>query len=211
MPKTYLEERKDDYLKLLKDHLGFSTSKQYLQILTAFDVAEVTQSFGFYYPFLKELAQSYTKFSKRMKFDEVCDTLKIFAIVGLKSPTLYNQILTDIGRIFHLLRATDITNVLESFAKLKMKQVSDPGKIGPNFKSDLFDKITLKIQQDSVSFSGKQRQILEYFFSVGYDSDLIKEKFEKIFLGKKQRASSKNFGLTNSQSYGNQVPIDFAS
>lgn len=87
----------------------------------SFDAAEVNNNFSFYYPFMKELAQNYSKFNKRMKFDEVCDTLKIFAMVGLKSPTLYNQILADIGRVFHLMRATDVTNVLESFSKLKMK------------------------------------------------------------------------------------------
>jgi hypothetical protein len=123
MPYDFISSKQSSYLKSLSDHISFVQGRNYYEMVMAFNIREVKKNFEFYYPFLKELALNYGNFNKQFRFDQTCNLLKAFADMNIRSPTLYNQMLIDIGRIFHLLRADDISKTVNSFSRLKMKQV----------------------------------------------------------------------------------------
>lgn len=124
-PSQYTQDKQELYLQSLKDHISFVYPRQFVDLLSIINIMapEIRNNFPYYFPFLREIGENYPNFNRRMKFEDICNVFDTFTLLGVKSPTLYNTILSDIGRSFHLFRSHDIFKIVRGFSRMKMKQV----------------------------------------------------------------------------------------
>lgn len=158
-----IKDNFESYLNTLKEHLSFGNAVIYMELVDALPIDKIKKNVDIYVPFIRELADYYSNFSKRLKTLEILRCLEKFSKIRFTRPSLYNAILNDVGRNFNNFRMEDHSRVLGGFTKLGLKQ------------TDLFDKITLKISNNfdnSIPFLGK---LVSDFFRVNYDSNLYRE------------------------------------
>lgn len=166
-PFSFIQHNQDLYLTALRDHISFGNTNNYLSVLYSIPESEVQNNRQFYFPFLRELGNYYSNFSKKMKVGDIAKCLDKFVKFRIKSIPLYNQILNDIARNFNSMRSQDHVRVVAAFSQMSLKQ------------SDLFDRILLKISLDLKSFFPFLGSLLNNWFKVNYDSVLYKEKIDK--------------------------------
>lgn len=168
-PPSFLESNKEYLVKTTKEFIGLGTSSLYLELLSAVPVSYFRKHLDFYVPFLKELANHYDSFKKRMSVHEIIKTLKRFTDFNYKSPELYKSIVADISKHIHYLKNEEYSMVVTAFAKMSQN------------RPELFDKIVAKIVSDPYSFSMYLKGFILNFFRVGYNSHFAKTNIPNIF------------------------------
>lgn len=118
---------------------------------------------SFYQPFVREFANHYHNFSKRLKVDEICNCLHKFSKWRYPKSSLYNSILADIAYHFNTMRHEDHIRVIRSFANIQLKQ------------TDLFDRVLLRVNRNMVSFTPYFNSLINHLYNVNYDSNLYRE------------------------------------
>jgi len=96
-PKEFLEKDREFYIKTLKEFTSKGTVFLYQNLIFSLQIVYVKKNYDFYYPFIKELINSYPLFNKRLVFGDVIRILVHFTKFNCKHPMIYNYILADIG------------------------------------------------------------------------------------------------------------------
>lgn len=165
---SFTRDNLDTYLTTLKDHLSFGNANIYMELVDALPARAIQKNVRLYLPFIREMAEYYSNFSKRMKNQEILRCLEKFADIRFTKPALYNSLLTDLGRNFNNYRIEDFARIFSAFAKLGLKQ------------TDLFDKITLRLKRSYENSAPFMARIISDLFKVNYDSNLYREHVSEL-------------------------------
>jgi len=173
-PPEIIEPHRDLIIKSIKSFLNFGNQQLYSAVLNALVPRYVKSNYDFYVPIIRELITNYNNFNKRMNPGDIVRTLYKFSEFNTRNPTIYNHILTDVGRIFNVFKNDELADIVVAFTRIKIKQ------------TDLFDKILSKIAAHPANFAQNIRYIIKGFFHVGFNSPQAKASIVDIFnkLGK---------------------------
>lgn len=157
LPPEFLKADTEFYLKHFKDALPSSNERHYINSLFSLQPLYVRAQFDLYYPFLKELMNTYNLYNRRMPISDIIRILFHFAILNCRHPTIYNSILIDIGNYFNVIGADDRIKCMNAFSYIKIKQ------------NDFYQKNLEKIAEFPSNFRGYLDHILNSLFKIGYD------------------------------------------
>jgi hypothetical protein len=167
-PTKYLIPDKDLYLKSFKDYIGFGNVQIYTSIFSQLQKKYVRNNFGFYSPFFRELINNYNSYNKKMNASDLTLILRKASDFNIRNPSIYNYILADIGKMFNAVRNEDKIDIIESFARVGIKQ------------PDLFDKVITRASEIPQQFSGLIAQLFTALYKVGYESEYLKQNFTEF-------------------------------
>jgi len=168
-PPEFLEPNRELYVKSIKSFLNFGNSHLYMNIIHSLYPNYVRNSYDFYVPIIRELITNYNNFNKRLNPSELVNILTKFSECNTRNPTIYNHILSDIGRLFNALKNDELSDVVVAFTKIRIKQ------------TDLFDKILSKIVSYPTNFATNIKFIFSSFFKVGFNSPQAKASIAEIY------------------------------
>jgi hypothetical protein len=172
-----LKPNRDLYLKSLKEYLPFASIFTYHELLGALNEDNFDQDFDFFVPFAREIVNHYGQFHEKMNVNDILSILNKIAVLGIRSPGIYNLILQGISKQFNSLRNEDKVNIIHSFSLAGIKQ------------SDLFDKLLEKIWPMSGFVRTFVDRIARDLYYVGHDTPEVKAGFlqavQKLDVGKR--------------------------
>lgn len=170
LPISYLKDRQEKLLSMMKENIEYSTSKTYFDTLDAFPKRIMKYNFDFYLPFLKLLATHYNKVRVNIKPYQLIHLLEFFANSNLRSPTLYNLVLQDLGRAFNSLKSSDLVILIDAFSRLQFSQ------------PDLIDKSLEEIMKDGSNRLSRSEveSLFKAFYRLGYSSKVVTDNLKEL-------------------------------
>lgn len=170
IPPALLKDKSEKLLAFMRDHIEHSTMRSYLEAIQGFPTRLSRLDADFYLPFLKELAAHYTTFNKNIRSHQVVDLAEFFSNANIKSPVLFNAILTDVGRLFVHFKSSELVSLIDSFSRLQFKQ------------TDFLDKALAEIVEDGLQKISRDEieTLFKAFFRLGYDTTVLKDNLKDI-------------------------------